>query len=192
MHYFDIVVFAILIFFTVRGLFRGLISELMVLVALVFGFTAATYFHPLLQVKLLHLFPSFSDTAAKVTAYITIFALVNIFFRILGNVLNKIATFTFLQPVNKIAGAVFSFTKTALMLSVIIVIVEIIPGSSLITGPIKKAGTITYAPLKSFGPVIYNFFFKSDSGKSFKDVFSIDKIISDSTAAKIPFKDLLK
>ncbi len=185
MHYFDIIVFSILAFFTIRGLFRGLISELMVLVALMFGFTAATYFHPALQVRLMTLFPSLSEAAAKITAYITIFAAVNIFFRILGGILNKLATFTFLQPVNKLAGAIFSFTKTALMMSIIVVVIDVIPGSTFITDPIKKAHTISYEPLHQFAPFVYNFFFK-ESGKSFDDVFSLDKIMPKSQPSKLP------
>jgi len=191
MHYFDIIVFSILAFFTVRGLFRGLISELMVLIALFFGFTAATYFHPALQAKLLELFPSFSEAASKVTAYITIFAAVNIFFRLLGSILNKLATFTFLQPVNKLAGAIFSFTKTALMMSIIIVVIDVIPGSSIITNSIKKADTVSYQPLQHFAPVVYNFFFKG-SGKSFKDIISLDNIMSDSSSASSHLKNILK
>ncbi len=180
MGYFDIAVLTIVSFFTIRGLFRGLISELMVLVALVFGYAAAMLFHVPLQQKLLTLFPSLPDGGAKVLAFVLLFVAVNIFMRILGSLLNKIATFTFLQPVNKIAGALFAFTKVTLSLSIILYLIQSVPGSDMLLDPIKKSDSYTYEPVSKFAPMLYDIFY-SDSGKSFDEAVSPGKLLPDST-----------
>ncbi len=189
MGYFDIAVLTIVSFFTIRGLFRGLISELMVLVALVFGYAAAMLFHVPLQQKLISLFPSLPDGGAKVLAFVLLFVAVNIFVRILGGMLNKIATFTFLQPVNKIAGALFGFTKVTLSLSIILYLLQAIPGSDMLLEPIKKSNSYTYGPVSKFAPMLYDVFY-SDSGKSFDEAVSPGKLIPDSTDNSL--LDLLK
>ncbi|RMH61435.1 MAG: CvpA family protein [Calditrichaeota bacterium] len=184
MNYFDVAVLTVVLFFTIRGLFRGLISELMVLVALVFGYAAAMLFHTHLQQKLAPMFPSLPAGALKVVAFILLFIAVNIFFRILGSILNKIATFTFLQPVNKLAGAVFGFTKVALSLSIALYLVQAIPGAHLLLDKIDKKNSYTYQPLSDFAPTLYKMF-RSGDDKSFNEWVKPDKILPDSVDGSI-------
>jgi membrane protein required for colicin V production len=175
MNYFDLTFLLAASFITIRGLFRGLISELMVLVAIIFGFILATFFHPYLQNIVLHFLPDLPVALVKIVSFIVIFIGVNILVRILGGMLNKIATFTFLQPVNKVAGAVFAFLKITLIFSILIIVVELIPGAGLLMESIGSKESITYNFVKEFGPFLYNIFF-GGSDNSFKDIIPFNTL----------------
>jgi membrane protein required for colicin V production len=184
MNYIDLSFLTIIALVTIRGLFRGLITELMVLLAIILGFMTATLLHPQLQANLISLFPDIPAAGAKVIAFVLIFLAVNIFIRLFSKTLNKIATFTFLQPINKVAGAIFAFTKVTLMLSIILIVVEFIPGSGYFFDKMGRNESFTYQPVKKFGPFLYDIFF-AGSDKSFKDIIPMDKLDLQSDPADI-------
>jgi membrane protein required for colicin V production len=184
MNYFDLAFLTLIAFVTIRGLFRGLITELMVLVSLIFGFAIATMLHPVLQEKIIDYFPSIPVAGSKVAAFITIFLAVNLFIRLLSKTLNKIATFTFLQPINKLAGAVFAFTKITLILSVALNGIILFPGSDYFMQKMGKEESYLYKPVAQFAPFLKDTFFPGQD-KSFKDMIPFDSINADSTASKI-------
>jgi len=181
MNYFDLTFLTVVSVVTIRGLFRGLITELLVLVSIILGFIIATLFHEYLQALISGVFTEIPDTISKMIAFILIFVGVNIGVRIISKTLNTLATFTFLQPVNKIAGAVFAFTKVTLLVSIFLIIIEFIPGSIIITDKIGAKDSITYGPVRKFAPMLYNIF-SAGSDKSFKDIIPFD---ADSTASEI-------
>jgi len=158
-----------------------LITELLVLLSIILGFIIATLFHDNLQVLILGIFPDIPDTIAKMIAFILIFVAVNIAVRIISKTLNTLATFTFLQPVNKIAGAIFAFTKITLLVSIFLIIIEFIPGSPILEDKLGAKESFTYGPLKKFAPALYNIF-SAGSDKSFKDIIPFN---ADSTASDI-------
>jgi hypothetical protein len=92
-----------------------------------------------------------------------------------------LATFTFLQPVNKIAGALFAFTKVTLLISIFLIIIEFIPGSPFLTDKLGAKESFTYKPVRKFAPALYNIF-SAGSEKSFKDIIPFN---ADSTASEI-------
>jgi len=147
----------------------------MVLVALILGFICATFFHTYLQNLLLIIIPGLPVTFVKILSFIIIFIGINILVRILAGMLNKIATFTFLQPVNKAAGAVFAFLKVTLIFSIILVIIELIPGSDIIFDGIGAKESVSFPYVKEFAPFMYNLFF-GGSDSSFKDIIPFQKI----------------
>jgi len=181
MNYFDLTFLTVVSVITIRGLFRGLITELLVLVSIVLGFIIATLFHDYLQILISGIFPDIPDAVSKMIAFILIFVGVNIGVRIISKTLNTLATFTFLQPINKIAGAVFAFTKVTLLVSIFLIVIEFIPGSSFLTDKLAAKESITYQPVKKFAPMLYNIF-SAGSDKSFKDIIPFN---TDSTASDI-------
>ncbi|KAA3617221.1 MAG: CvpA family protein [Calditrichaeota bacterium] len=184
MNYLDLSFLTLIAFITVRGLFRGLITELMVLVALSLGVITATVLHPPLQLKILEFFPDIPIAVAKVSAFVVIFLAVNIFIRLLSKTLNKIATFTFLQPVNKLAGALFAFTKITLIISIVLNGIILFPGSDYFLQKMGKDDSLVYEPVQKFAPVLKNLFFPGDES-SIKDMIPFDEINPDSTASDI-------
>lgn len=152
----DLILIIIISLITIRGIFRGLINELVVLVALFLGFIVAFLFLSTASGFLIHLFPAISPGVAKIISFIVLFIGVNIAIRLTGKVLNKLATFTFLQPVNKLAGGLFAFGKSVLIISIVFMIIDFLPFSQNINRAIGVGNSSVYEPVKAFAPLIYN------------------------------------
>ncbi len=157
MNYFDIFFLIILIYFTIRGLFRGLINELMILVSLVLGFILATFYHDDLSVFLQTVFHDINYSVLRIISFALIFIVVSLVARILAKMLNKIVTFTFLQPVNRIAGAVFGLGKGLFILGILFAVIDLLPFSSYLMDKAGIKNSILYAPIKSIIEGLYNF-----------------------------------
>ncbi len=157
MNYFDIFFLIILIYFTIRGLFRGLINELMILVSLILGFILATFYHEELSFFLQTIFHDINVSILKIISFSLIFIIVTIVARILAKLLNKMVTFTFLQPINRITGAFFGLGKGLFIIGILFTLIDLIPFSSFI---MEKAGienSLLYSPIKSLIETLYNF-----------------------------------
>lgn len=156
MNSFDITLLVIISVFAIRGVFRGLITELTVLIALVAGYVLGfTYMQQGVHL-LKNFFPALPEFASRVIAFTAIFLIVNISLRMLAKMLNKFASFTFMQSVNKIAGGLFAAAKAALFISIFFILIEFIPFS----GQIKKSSGAEesglYNPIRAFAPLVYN------------------------------------
>ncbi|MGD9898221.1 MAG: CvpA family protein [Calditrichaceae bacterium] len=157
MNYLDITIIIIIAIFTIRGLFRGLITELMTLVALILGFFIAVYYLQPVAQFLVESFPSLPEFAARIIGFIVLFFAVNLIVRLLSKLLNSFASLTFLQPFNKIAGGIFGFVKTVLVLSILLIMIDFLPGSDTLLNAIGKENSAVYGIVKGFAPNIYNF-----------------------------------
>lgn len=186
MNYLDITIVIIIAIFTIRGLFRGLITELMTLVALILGFFIAVYYLQPVVVLLVNLFPSLPEFAARIIGFIVLFFAVNLTVRLLSKLLNSFATLGFLQPANKIAGGAFGFLKTVLVLSIILIMIEFLPGANTFLNAIGREGSMVYNPVRNFAPEIYNFIvaFIPGNEKLYDQIIDGFKQ-ADSTAKKI-------
>lgn len=155
MNYLDFFFIIVITLVTIRGVFRGLISELAILIAIILGFIVSfTFLNE--GVKLLNnQFPELPEFAARILVFITLFLVVNIVIRLLSNTLNKFAKVTFLQPVNKIAGGLFAFIKVTIILSILIILVEFIPFSEQFMNTFGKEDSITYAFVRNFAPTVH-------------------------------------
>ena len=156
MNQFDTVIFILLTLFAIRGIFRGLVTELIVLISLVLGFLIAFTYFPQLQTVLLKLFPLLPPFAARIIAFVILFLVVNIALRLIGKALNKLVHFTFLNSINRLAGGLFGFFKAALMVSLFIMIVEQTPFTLQIKRMIGAENSVSYDALKNIAPGVYD------------------------------------
>ncbi len=156
MNYFDGILIIIIALVTIRGLFRGLITELMTLIALVLGFFIASFYLSDVTSLLLNTFSGLPEFVARILAFIILFLVVNLSIRLLSRLLNQFAKFTFLQPVNKIAGAGFAFTKIVLILSIVFLIVDLVPLSEILLAKLNIDQSLLYLPVKKAAPALYN------------------------------------
>jgi len=183
MNSFDLILIIIISLFTIRGIFRGLITELSVLIALIAGYVLAYRFMDSGVMFLQSYFPLLQDFAAKIIAFVGIFLIINIALRLLAKVLNKFASFTFMQPVNKTAGGVFGAAKVTLLLSIAFIILEFLPFSTGIQRSIGATESFLYKPVRAFAPGFYKIttaIIPEDSGIQDKIEQTIQK--ADSTA----------
>jgi len=155
MNSFDSILIVIIAVFAIRGIFRGLITELAVLIALIAGYILAFLYLDNAVQALQTYFPNLQEFAAKTIAFILIFLIVNIVLRLAAKALNKFASFTFMQPVNKIAGGLFAAAKATLILSIVFLIVEFLPFSNTVKKVSGAQESALYQPVHDFGPWLY-------------------------------------
>lgn len=155
MNSFDITLLVIIAVFAVRGVFRGLITELTVLIALITGYVLAFLYLDHGVYILQKYFPALPEFASKIIAFAIIFVLVNIALRMVAKGLNKFASFTFMQSVNKSAGGIFAAAKAILFISIAFLVLEFIPFSTQIKQAAGASESSLYDPVRAFAPAVY-------------------------------------
>ncbi len=125
----DIFLLIFIAYFTIRGVFRGLIKELIIVLALILGYYLAMSLYEPLGKWLVLNFKSLPQTGSQILAFVLIFVVVNVALRILGSVLEKLIKLVFLNPLNRLGGALFGFLKSLFFLSIIVFILRLIPYS---------------------------------------------------------------
>ena len=155
MNYLDFVLIIIIFLITIRGIFRGLITELAVLVALILGFFITITYLPFGVQVVAKYFPDIPEFVIRIVIFILLFLGVNIAVRLAGSTLTKIAKVTFLQPVNKVAGGIFAFLKITIIISIILMLFDFIPFSKTFLSYIGKDDSLLYDWIKNFAPNIY-------------------------------------
>jgi len=151
----DAILIIIIVLFAIRGIFRGLITELIVLISLTAGFMLA-FSYAGTGIKILQkYFPLLPEFAAKIIAFIIIFLVINIVLRLIGKMLNRFAKFAYLQSINRLAGGLFALTKVSMIISVVFVLIEILPFAPVILKAINAHQSFLYPYLRDFAPMVY-------------------------------------
>ena len=182
----DVIFLIIIIIFSIRGLFRGLITEFIVLTALILGYVAAFTYLDYGIVILIKFFPKLPEFAARVISFVIIFLIINIILRSLGKILNQFVKYVFLKSINRLAGAVFGMMKIVLIISLVLILIDFIPFSGhflTFTGAYESQ---LYQPVKSFAPQVYRVVISIIPGSSEIHQQVIDTIQqADSTARSL-------
>jgi len=156
MSYIDIILGLLLIFAAISGFRKGLIVELVSLAALILGIWGAIEFSGVtsefltenLNLKTEHL---------NIISFVVTFIVIVILVHIVGNVIDKIVETAMMGFLNKLAGMVFGVLKSALILSVILVIFDKIDEDVQILSPEAKTKSKLYTPMRNFAPSIFPF-----------------------------------
>lgn len=117
----DMIIIAVLCFFMVRGIFRGLTRELAAIVGLIAGFYGAFLFYPAI-VKFL---PDKIATGAyaNILGFAVIFCGVFLAVHLLGALIRFVLGITMLSWVDRLLGAVFGAVKGVLFLMVVFFVI---------------------------------------------------------------------
>jgi membrane protein required for colicin V production len=156
MSYIDIILGLLLIFAAISGFRKGLIVELVSLAALILGIWGAIEFSGVTSEFLtenLNLKTEYLNIISFVVTFIVIVILVHI----VGNVIDKIVETAMMGFLNKLAGMVFGVLKSALILSVILVIFDKIDEDVQILSPEAKTKSKLYTPMRNLAPSIFPF-----------------------------------
>ncbi len=113
---FDLSFILILIFFTIRGWFNGLVGEIAAIVSLVGGFWTAHTFHPLLAEQLTFIAEPMWRTMA---AYVVLFVAVVIAVAIAARLIQRLLRFAFTSWLDSVGGGLFGLAKGVLLCSLI-------------------------------------------------------------------------
>lgn len=136
------------------GLFKGLIKELISLVAIIAGIYGAKLFAPLVSKILINTF-AFSLATARPTAYIILFIAIGIGLLMAANAIDKIFDSLSLGGLNKLLGGVFGALKYALIVSVLLNVFDALDSRFNIVKHQTKENSIAYKPLMKFGPGLW-------------------------------------
>ncbi len=156
MNYIDIILGLLLIFSAIGGFRNGLIAELASLAALILGVWGAIEFSDVTSEFLVENF-HFKTEHLNIISFVVTFVVIVILVHIVGNVVNKLIDTVMLGFVNRLAGLVFGILKSALILSVILVIFDKIDNDIEILSSEAKSESRLYEPIRSFAPSIFPF-----------------------------------
>ncbi|MBD3224821.1 MAG: hypothetical protein GF313_08835 [Caldithrix sp.] len=150
----DSVIIIIVAIFTIRGIFRGLITELIVLISIILGFIIAIVYITDASQWLVQYIPEIPEFAARIAAFILLFVTVNIIIRLAGRLLNQIFDISLLKPINRLAGGAFALAKTVFIVSVVILIIEFIPYHQHFFDRIGVQNSALYPGIRGFAPQV--------------------------------------
>ena len=157
MNYIDIILIILLFLSAISGFRNGLIVELASLAALVLGIWGAIKFSDITEnflVETLNVQSKHLNTISFVVTFIVIVILVHI----IGGIVNKVVKTVNLGSLNRLAGMVFGVLKSALILSVILVIFDKVDNDVHLLPSSAKADSRLYEPVRSFAPRIFPVF----------------------------------
>ncbi len=165
MNYIDIILIILLFLSAISGFRNGLVAELASLTALVLGIWGAIKFSGITAdflIENLNIHSKHLNTISFVVTFIIIVILVHI----VGSVVNKLIKTVKLGFLNRLAGMVFGVLKSALILSVLLVVFDKIDNDVHILPSGAKADSKLYEPVHSFAPRIFPVLdlWKDDSG----------------------------
>jgi len=142
----DIIIFLLLIWFTIKGFTKGLIIELASVAALILGIYLA-YFFSNITANFLHNTLNFTSKYLHPISFLATFVIVVIAVFILAKLLEKLVKTASLGLVNKLFGALFGFIKTALICGFLLYQFSFFDiQNKIITEEIKN-NSYTYKPL---------------------------------------------
>lgn len=156
MNYIDIILVILLILSAIGGFRNGLIAEVVSLAALVLGIWGAIEFS-YITAEFLTEKLNFTSEHLGIISFVVTFIVIVILVHIVGNTVNKLAEAVMLGFVNRLAGMVFAVLKSALILSIILLVFDFIDKDVKILPEKAKAESRMYEPIKNFAPSILPF-----------------------------------
>lgn len=153
MNYLDIVILIILALFGLKGLRKGLIIEVVTLLALVVGIFGAMRFSDFTAEHLqevMNIDPKFLNTIAFVLTFVILVVVVNL----IGRAASKLAKTLELGLLDGLGGFVFGVAKGVLLCSLIIVVFNNLHFSGIIKEETKKESKL-YPYIEQTVPYLY-------------------------------------
>lgn len=151
MNFIDIFIGALLLWFAFKGFKKGLVFELVSIVALSLGIYGGLKFSDRTSVYLMEYVDS---QYLPVVAFTVTFLVILVLVFAAGKVVEKIVNLAALKLVNKSLGAAFGVLKTLLILSVLIVILESYDKKLNFVPTDTKESSLLYAPLLNFANTV--------------------------------------
>ncbi len=115
----DILVWAVLLAFIIKGFVKGLVREICSLVGLVMGVWAACKYYQPLSEAIRH-YIHLPHGVSIIFSYILLFLTIGLLFFFLGSFLTALFKIALLGGVNRVGGAVFGLLQGALVLCLIL------------------------------------------------------------------------
>ncbi len=154
MNYLDIIILSVVIFFFIKGLFRGFFQEVFGLVGIVVALILATKYMSDLAAWLDN-WVSIPPAFTTLLGFLLIFFCIIFLSHLTAHLLQRIFKYSFLGWLEKIGGGVVGFLKGATIISLLILFSSKLPYIERLIPGTKES--ILYEPTQRFAPKIYNF-----------------------------------
>lgn len=162
MNFIDLIVIIVTSFFLLRGLFRGFILELTIVIGLVVGYLLSITYYDYLSIFIIKgLLPQLPQSVADVISFAILFIGINIGLRLLAGIITKTLKFAMLNWVNRLLGAIFGTIKALLILGITVFIINLIPLSGMFLEKAGKNESVFYPMLELIGPQLYKYITES-------------------------------
>lgn len=156
MNYIDLILGLILIVAAVQGFRKGFIVELASLAALVLGIWGGIKFSDWTADFITDITGYHSKNLTTIAFVVTFIAIV-IIIHILGKVLDNAIKAVALGFLNRLAGIIFGVLKTAVILSILLLLFDSIDENVHILPSVQKAESKLYSPMKQLVPTLFPF-----------------------------------
>ena len=156
MNYIDIIIGILLILGAVNGFRKGFVVELASLAALVLGIWGAMQFSYVTTDFLIENF-DWQTKHLNLISFAITFVVIVILVHVVASVINKVVEAAMLGFINRLAGLVFGLLKSALILSIILVVFDKIDEDVNLISDSKKDASRLYEPVRNFAPSIFPF-----------------------------------
>ena len=166
MNWIDFVILIILVFALFRGFTDGLVKELASLLALVLGIWGAIKFSGLTAEKLYDFFDMTGKYVGILAFVITLVILVLII-QVVGVLADRFIKAISLGFLNRLLGMVFGVIKTALILSIIFVVLNAIHAKHPFLPEEKIKQSKFYNPIADLAPAIFPIIGEGANSNSF-------------------------
>ncbi|MDD3890741.1 MAG: CvpA family protein [Bacteroidales bacterium] len=170
----DIILLAFFIYAGFKGFRKGFIVQAAGLVGLIIGIWGAIHFSDYTAGLLAEHFSVTSKYLPLIAFAITFTALV-VAVHFIGVLVESISKLVFLGLVNKLLGAVFGILKTALIFSVVLLLMSKISDRVKIIPEDFGQDSILYNPIKRIAPSIYPYLKFDEIKGTLEDTFIQDK-----------------
>lgn len=156
MNYIDIVLAILLVLAAINGFQKGFIAEVASIAALILGIWGAIEFSYITSEFLTENF-KWQTEYMNIISFAVTFVVIVVLVHIVSGTVSKLLNAAMLGFVNKLAGLVFGILKSALILSIILVVFDKIDEDVHILSDKTKENSRMYEPVRSFAPSIFPF-----------------------------------
>ncbi|MGE5393495.1 MAG: CvpA family protein [Candidatus Saccharibacteria bacterium] len=156
MNYIDLVLGILLIIAAIQGFRKGFIIEFASLAALILGIWGGIKFSDF-TARLITQYTGYHSDYLSIVAFLVTFILIVILIHIMGKVLNSVVKAAMLGFLNRLAGVIFGVLKTALILSILILLFDEMDQNVHILPVKQKEESKIYEPMKQVVPTLLPF-----------------------------------
>ena len=169
MNLLDIIFVGLLVFAAVRGFQKGFFIELASIAALLLGIWGAVEFSGFTAYYLHSVF-NWNPEHLGLVAFIITFILVVVAVHLVARLADTLFKAVALGMLTRLAGMVVGVLKTAFIISVLLIVIEMVGKYTYNVIPPKKANkSILYKPLRNFAPSILPFFHFDQAREELKE-----------------------
>jgi membrane protein required for colicin V production len=156
MNYIDLVLAILLLIAAIQGFRKGFIIELASLAALVLGIWGGIKFSDYTAAMITKHLGYHSEHLGTI-AFVVTFIVIVILIHLMAKMLDSIVKAVFLGFLNRLAGIVFGLLKTAVILSIVLLLFDEIDENVHILPTRQKEESQLYIPLKQVVPTLFPF-----------------------------------